>query len=213
MLTFNNILEKRNLQPPVLYGISDRLAFPQLDPFDYLELLFQTRAHILQWREKDLSVERNRVFIRSGVRLARQTGKLFLVNSLFEVALEEGASGTHLTSSQDVGDARKARDQFAAKQFLLGKSVHTLREAEMVESKGVDYILLGPIFDPLSKESDRPPLGTPALREAVQMLYTPVVAVGGIDESNFEAVFRTGVSGAAGISWVQREIERLLQGR
>ncbi len=209
MLTFKDTLERHNLQSPILYDISNRLVFPQLDPLKYLELFFQTRAHVLQWREKDLSAEKNQVFIRHGVRLAKQTDKLFLVNSLFEMALDEGADGAHLTSSQDVEEARRTRERLGARQSLLGKSVHTLPEAEMIEAQDVDYLLLGPIFAPLSKESTRPPLGNSTLRKAVQRLSTPVIAVGGIDESNFEEVFKTGASGAAGISWVQREVERI----
>ncbi len=210
MPTFNDILGKHNLQSPILYGISNRRAFPNLEPLSYLELLFQTRADIVQWREKDLSAEQNRSFVQRGVRLASETGKLFLVNSLFEVALEEEADGAHLTSSQEVGEARRVRDRFGASQSLLGKSVHTLSEAERAEAEGVDYLLLGPIFDPLSKRSDRLPLGRSTLEEAVQTLSIPVIAIGGIDESNFEEVFKTGAGGAAGITWVQREVERLL---
>jgi len=212
LLTFKDTLERHNLQSPILYGISNRLVFPQLDPLKYLELLFQTRAHILQWREKDLPAEKNQVFIQHGVRLAKQTGKLFLVNSLFEMALDEGADGAHLTSSQDVEEARRTRERLGARQSLLGKSVHTLPEAEMIEAQDVDYLLLGPIFAPLSKESNRPPLGNSTLRKAVQRLSTPVIAVGGIDESNFDEIFKTGASGAAGISWVQREVEDLIRG-
>ena len=210
MPTFNDILGKHNLQSPVLYGISDRVAFPNLEPLSYLELLFQTRAHIVQWREKDLPAEDNRIFIQRGVRLARETGKLFLVNSLFEVALEEEADGAHLTSTQDVSEARRVRDRFGARQSLLGKSVHTLSEAERAEAEGVDYLILGPIFDPLSKGSDRSLLGCSTLQEAVQILSIPVIAIGGIDEYNFEEVFKTGAGGAAGITWVHREVERLL---
>ena len=211
MPTFNDILGKHNLQSPILYGISNRRAFPNLEPLSYLELLFQTRADIVQWREKDLPAGQNRSFVQRGVRLASETGKLFLVNSLFEVALEEEADGAHLTSSQDVGEARRVRDRFGARPSLLGKSVHTLSEAERAEAEGVDYLLLGPIFDPLSKRSDRLPLGCSTLQEAVQTLSIPVIAIGGIDESNFEEVFQTGAGGAAGITWVQREVRRLLE--
>jgi len=209
--TFNDILGKHNLQSPILCGISDRGSFPNLEPLSYLELLFQTRADIVQWREKDLPAEDNRIFIQRGVRLAQETGKLFLVNSLFEVALEEEADGAHLTSSQDLGEARRVRDRFGARQFLLGQSVHTLLEAERAEAERADYLLLGPIFDPLSKPSDRSPLGCSTLREAVQILSVPVIAIGGIDESNLEEVCKTGAGGAAGITWVQREVSRLLE--
>ncbi|MCH8015491.1 MAG: thiamine phosphate synthase [Acidobacteria bacterium] len=211
MPIFNDILGKYNLQSPILYGISNRRDFPNLEPLSYLELLFQTPADIVQWREKDLPAELNRSFVQRGVRLASETGKLFLVNSLLEMALEEEADGAHLTSSQDVGEARRVRDRFGARQSLLGKSVHTLSEAVMAEAEGVDYLLLGPIFDPLSKGSDGLPLGCSALQEAVQTLSIPVIAIGGIDESNFEEVFKTGAGGAAGITWVQREVERLLE--
>ena len=210
MPTFNDILGKHNLHSPILCGVSDRLAFPNLEPLSYLELLFQTRADILQWREKDLPAEENRIFIRSGVRLAQETGKLFLVNSLLEVALEEEADGTHLTSTQDIGEARRVRDRFGVRKFLLGKSVHTLSEAERAEAEGVDYVMLGPIFDPLSKQSDRSPLGRSTLQEAVQILSIPVIAIGGVDESNFEEVFKTGAVGAAGITWLYQEVSVLL---
>jgi len=208
--TFNDILGKHNLQSPILYGISNRLAFPNLEPLSYLEVLFQTRADIVQWREKDLPAEQNRIFVQRGVRLASETGKLFFVNSLLELALEEDADGAHLTSSQDVGEARRVRDCFGARQSLLGKSVHTLPEAERAEAEGVDYILLGPIFDPLSKRSDRLPLGRATLQETVQTLSIPVIAIGGIDESNIEEVFKSGAAGAAGITWVHREVRALL---
>ena len=211
MPIFNDILGKHNLQSPILYGISNRRAFPNLEPLSYLELLFQTPADIVQWREKDLPAEQNRSFVQCGVRLASETGKLFLVNSLLEMALEEKADGAHLTSRQDVEEARQVRDRFGARQSLLGKSVHTLSEAERAEAEGVDYLLLGPIFDPLSKRSDRLPLGCSALQEAVQTLSIPVIAIGGIDESNFGDVFKTGAGGAAGITWVQREVSRLLE--
>ncbi len=210
MPTFNDILGKHKLQFPILYGISNRRAFSKLEPLSYLELLFQPRADIVQWREKDLPVEQNRSFVQRGVRLASETGKLFLVNSLLEVALEEEADGAHLTSSQEVGEARRVRDRFGARQFLLGKSVHTLSEAERAKAEGVDYLLLGPIFDPLSKPSNRLPLGCSTLQEAVQTLFIPVIAIGGIDESNFEEVFKTRASGAAGITWIQREVRALL---
>lgn len=208
MLTFNDILRRRDFQPPILYGISNRLAFPQLDPLRYLELLFETPAHILQWREKDLSPESNRIFIQHGVRLAEEHGKLFFVNSLFEVAFEEGADGAHLTSRQDLKEALRVREHLRNKQAILGKSVHTLREATIAAKEGVDYLLLGPIFDPLSKAPQIAPLGISVLQEAVKKLNTPVLAVGGIQESNFEEIFKAGASGAAGISWVHCEVEK-----
>lgn len=211
LLTFATILEKHSLQPPLFYGISDRGAFPNLDPFDYLELLFQTRAHILQWREKDLDIETNRQLIQRGVGLARRIGKFFLVNSFVELALQEAADGTHLTSTQSLGEALDARKRFAANEFILGKSVHSVREAAAAEKEGADYVLLGPIFEPISKEASIQPLGLVTLRETAQMLYIPVFALGGVEERTFPEIAKTSIWGAAGISWLRREVVALLK--
>lgn len=210
LLTFASILEKRKLQPPLLYGISDRHCFPNLDPFHYLELLFGTRAHLIQWREKDLAPEANRPFVQYGTQLARKTGKLFILNSHVEVALEEAADGVHLTSQQDAKEALDLRKRFGVADFAVGKSVHTVHEAERAERNGADYVMLGPIFEPLSKPSDLQPLGLSALREAAQMLYIPVFPVGGVDETTWPEVGKTNAIGIAGITWIRRAIESLL---
>ena len=143
-----NILEKHNFPAPIRFAVSNRLAFSELDPLDYLKLLFRTSAHIVQWREKDLTPQKNRLLVRQGVKLARQQGKLFFVNTLFDVAFEEGADGAHLTSGQAIEAARSSRQHLQGNATLIGKSVHTLEEAETAEREGAEYLLLGPIFDP-----------------------------------------------------------------
>lgn len=211
LLTFAAILEKHNLHPPLWYGVSNRRFFPQLDPFDYLELLFRTRAQILQWREKDLDSEINRRLVQQGCKLARREGKLFLVNSLVELALEEGADGSHLTSTQNLSEALRMRKRCAASRFILGKSAHSVREASEAEKEGADYVLLSPIFDPISKEAYSQLLGLAGLREAAQMLYIPIFALGGVDESAAREIFKTQAIGVAGVSWLQREVRTLLE--
>ncbi|MEE2821707.1 MAG: thiamine phosphate synthase [Acidobacteriota bacterium] len=206
-----NILKNHNWQSPIRLAISNRLAFSKLDPHDYLELLFQTSAHIVQWREKDLISEENQIFIRHGVKLARRYHKLFFVNTLFEMAFEEVVDGVHLTSEQDIGMVRDARERLQSKT-LIGKSIHTVAEAQIAEKEGAEYLLLGPIFDPLSKVSYVSSLGLRTLREVVKMVKVPVFAVGGIDESRFEKILETGVHGVAGITWAQREVAKMCAG-
>ena len=210
MPTVINIFEKHNFPAPIRFAVSNRLAFCELAPLDYLKLLFRTSAHIVQWREKDLTLEENRVLVHQGVKLARQHGKLFFVNTLFEVAFAEGADGAHLTSEQDVGAARSAGQRFAGSETLVGKSVHTLEEAQTAERQGADYLVLGPIFDPLSKVPHTAPLGISTLREVVETVKAPVFAIGGVDQPHFEDISKTGACGVAGITWVHREVEKVL---
>lgn len=201
------------LPRPCRYGVSDRRQFPNLEVDRYLELLFETSADVIQWREKDLPAEDQVRLIRKGKDLSRQTGRLFLVNSLMEIALEERAGGVHLTSAQSVSRARSLRTRAKQPKFLLGKSVHSLREAWAAQATGADYLLLGPILAPISKDSTTSPLGLETLREAANQLSIPVLGIGGMIEENFQAVLETGAAGAAGISWVVREIRALHSGR
>lgn len=203
-------LEKHKLPIPFFYGITSRGSFPALRAVDYLSATFRTRASIVQLREKDLPEEDLRTLVQEGVSLARSTGKLFLVNSAIDLALEYKADGVHLTSTQPVKRAISLRKGLGRESFLIGKSVHSIAEAVAVETEGVDYVLLSPIFPPISKPSTFPALGWSGLREAAQMLYTPVIALGGFDDSTASEVFSAGALGGAGISWLRVEVEQLL---
>ena len=209
MLTLASILEKRRLSPPLLYGISNLSAVTDLSPDRYLELLFQTPADILQWREKDLSPADSRRLVRRGVSLSKATGKIFLVNSFVEMALEEEADGAHLTSVQDIAAAMNLRDLHQAETFLLGKSTHSALEVEVAQRQGADYVLLGPVSAPLSKESLYTPLGYSGFRELSYAFQVPMFALGGIGDSLFAKIAETGAAGAAGITWLSREVEKL----
>jgi len=191
----------------LLYGISYRKLHPDISVDHYLTLLFGSRADFIQWREKDLPVREQREWVEKCVSLARRGRKIFLVNSHTELALSTGADGVHLTSKQSTPECLDMRRRAGREtDFMIGKSVHTVRAAVAAESEGVDYLLLGPVFDPISKESDRMPLGLQALREASYMLYTPVFALGGISLQSVEIVRATTAVGVAGISWLSREI-------
>jgi len=148
-----------------------------------------------------------RPIVRLGSELAGETGKIFLVNSAIWAALLESADGVHLTSTASVGEAVEARRQSGRNDFLIGKSVHSVEEAVRAADEGADYLLLGPVFDPLSKERQLAPLGLEALRLAVEQVHVPIFALGGIDRTNADEVLQTGVAGVAGITWVKKEIE------
>jgi thiamine-phosphate pyrophosphorylase len=197
---------------PIWYGISDRALFPQVEAPRYMEALFRTSADVLQWRERDLPLEIALPLIRVGCGLARETGKIFIVNSLLDVALREGADGAHLTSEQSVEEAFRTRHAVGRTDFLIGKSVHSLEAAQQAQAEGVDYLLLSPVFAPLSKDDDRPPLGIDGLRRIVSKLNVRVFALGGVDRSNASEILGAGVAGIAGISWLGQELAALIGG-
>ena len=206
MSIFSDIFRRHS--PPYLYGISHRIAFPGLSPEEYLDRIFKSPAHALQWREKDLSPGENRTWVKHGVELAGPSGKVFLVNTHVELALQEGADGCHLTSKQDLSHAIRLRERYGIAPFLLGKSTHSGDDVLRAAAEGADYVLVSPVLAPLSKESRAPALGFPALERIVRSVEIPVFALGGVVESDLNRIADCGTAGLAGITWLQRAIER-----
>jgi thiamine-phosphate pyrophosphorylase len=92
-----------------------------------------------------------------------------------------------------VSQARKR----LGKNFLIGYSSHSLEEAREAERRGADYVAFGAIFPTPLKGPGHPIQGLDRLREVVRAMTIPVVAIGGIDRTNFAAVVETGVSAVA----------------
>jgi thiamine-phosphate pyrophosphorylase len=193
------------LEQPLRYAISDRSFFPGIDLPSYLESLFRSSADLIQWRERDIGRVESRELVRLGVELSRQSSQVFLVNTDYELAMEEGADGVHLSSDQDlprVFDEVGGRDS----GLIFGKSAHSVEEALSAEAEGADYVTLSPIYEPYSKENDHGLLGLTTLRNVAQILTIPVFALGGVDLSRMEVITAAGAAGIAGTNWVNIEI-------
>jgi thiamine-phosphate pyrophosphorylase len=147
-------------------------------------------ATVVQWRLKGVPtldvVERG----RSARSLCARHGVTFVVNDDVEAALMLGAEGVHL-GQEDEGVAR-AREH----GLLLGRSASTLAEAEGADEEA-DYLGVGPVWATPSKPDADPAIGLEGLREICAVVSSPVVAIGGIDESNAGDCIRVGAAGVA----------------
>jgi thiamine-phosphate pyrophosphorylase len=118
------------------------------------------------------------------------------VNDRLDVALASGADGVHLAGQSLPVEAAV---QLAAGRVLVGRSVHALDEAVAVARAGADYVTFGHVF-PTSSHPGLPPRGLDQLREIVDAVDIPVLAIGGITVENLDAVLATGCAGVAVIS-------------
>jgi thiamine-phosphate pyrophosphorylase len=147
-------------------------------------------ATVVQWRLKEVPtlevVERG----RSARSLCARYGVTFVVNDDVEAALMLGADGVHL-GRQDEGSAR-AREQ----GLLLGRSASSLSEALALDAEA-DYLGVGPVWPTPSKADADPAIGLDGLREICAAVSSPVVAIGGVDESNAADCLRAGAAGVA----------------
>src|SRR3989442_7488629 len=136
---------------------------------------------MVQVRERDLSA-RDVFQLTEAISTAiRGTETRVLINDRADIAACAGA-GVHLTTrSLTAGVVRKAFGH----DLLVGVSTHTIDEAEAAERDGADFVVFGPVFETASKKEYGEPVGLEALGRAAARLRIPVLALGGINISNF----------------------------
>jgi thiamine-phosphate pyrophosphorylase len=149
-------------------------------------------VELLQIRERDLSARDLAALTRRVLSLENPHATKILVNDRADVAMACGAHGVHLRD----GSVHPAL--FARPGFLVTAACHAIHDAPHVA--GANYVLLGPIFKPLSKADERPALGTEAIGEFIRRSQAPVLALGGITDENAAACMKAGAAGVAGIS-------------
>lgn len=130
------------------------------------------------------------------IRELRGSGAQVIVHARCAGAAEHaGVLGVHLPASEHAGAWR------ARVPGILGQSVHSLEEARAAAAGGVDYVMLSPVFSPISKPGDlRPTLGLSGLSEICARVPVPVLALGGVREANAAACLAAGAWGVAGMA-------------
>ena len=131
--------------------------------------------------------------------LCGKAGISFIVNDRLDVAIAAEADGVHL--GQDDFPAPLARRLFG-KDKIIGGSAAILEEAKKCYEEGADYVGFGPIFSTSSKEDAGPVSGIKQLKEVVEAVPVPIIAIGGITPGNTRDVLEAGATGIAVISAV-----------
>jgi len=188
---------------PLVYLITDRrkLGPTALDPrsgqlIRFLERACTSGIDLVQLREPDLSARDIFHLSKTVVDIAGQYGCTVLVNDRADIAVACGA-GVHLTTRSLPPAVVRA---MFGNRLLIGVSTHNVREVEEARNARADFVVFGPVFETESKKSYGPPVGLSSLEEVATSLEIPVLALGGINESNFSRALRAGASGIAGIS-------------
>jgi thiamine-phosphate pyrophosphorylase len=160
-------------------------------------------AHLAHWiaegvdmvqiRERDLPVRDLAELTRKVLRIPNPHGTKILVNDRADVAIACKAHGVHLR------DGSVSPEKFARPGFLVTISCHRIEDAR--KAAGASFVLLAPIFKPLSKTDHRPVLGAGAIHEFTRSSPTPVLALGGVNRENAPTCVEAGAAGIAGITY------------
>ena len=148
--------------------------------FTDLESALKGGITCFQLREKHLSKAEFIDEARIVKRLCERYSVPLIINDNTEVALESGADGVHI--GQDDGDAAEVR-KIAGNRLIIGVSAHNVEEALAAEKAGADYLGCGAVFGSTTKSNVHVlPLET--LKNIAAAVKIPIVAIGGINETN-----------------------------
>ena len=119
-----------------------------------------------------------------------------IINDRVDVALAVDADGVHVGQSDMPCDITR---ELIGENKILGVSAATIDEAKKAEKDGADYIGTGAVF-PTSTKDDAPSITKKDLKDIVDSINIPVVAIGGINIENAKELKHTGISGLSVVS-------------
>lgn len=186
---------KLDKQSMLLYAVTDRSWLGDKTLADQVEETLKGGATFIQLREKELDFD---AFVKEARAIKKLTDAYnipFVINDAVDVALAVDADGVHV--GQDDSDAGALREQLGDK--IIGVSADTVELARKAEADGADYIGVGAIYSTATK-TDAEVVAFETIAAICKAVTIPVVAIGGLNETNILSLTGTGVDGVALVS-------------
>jgi thiamine-phosphate pyrophosphorylase len=167
-----------------------------MDEARFLEVVAQACAGgvtMVQLREKEKSGQE---YYDLAIKIKQITDRFaipLIIDDRMDVALAADAAGVHLGRSDlPVAAARKVMGPGR----IIGATAKTLEQALAAVADGADYLGVGAIYPTTTKVVTRiTPVAV--LNDIAENVDIPVVAIGGLNAGNLDALYRSGASGIA----------------
>ena len=171
-----------------IYVIVDPEHTNNRNVIEVAEAAFNGGAATVQLRDK-ISSKRTMVETATEIQnLANDAGSLFIMNDHADIARIVASDGLHVGQKDiSVEDSRVVLDD----RQIVGTSNALVTEAQESERIGAAYLAVGAMF-PTATKIDTRPAGLETLTEIRAKTSTHIVAIGGINESNLNAVLAAG---------------------
>ena len=179
-----------------VYLVTDRRDKTDDEFLNIIEEAIKGGTTIVQLREKTASTKEFYDLALKVKEITSRYGVPLLINDRIDIALAVGSEGVHI--GQDDMPADIARE-IIGEDKILGVSASTVEEAKKAEIDSADYIGSGAVF-PTSTKDDADSVSKEELKEIVDSIDIPVVAIGGITVENASTLKGSGIAGVSVVS-------------
>ena len=179
-----------------VYLVTDHKGKTNDEILNIIEEAIKGGTGLVQIREKTASTKD---FYELAMKVKEITSKYnvpLIINDRIDIALAVDSEGVHI--GQDDMPADIAR-KIIGDDKILGVSAATIEEAKKAEADGADYLGSGAVF-PTATKDDADSVTKEGLKELVNSVDIPVVAIGGISIENAESLKDTGIAGFSVVS-------------
>jgi thiamine-phosphate pyrophosphorylase len=171
-----------------LYGILDLGYVERSDAGRMVEQMIEGGVDLIQLRGKTRSIDELANLAAELHELTAKFSTPLIVNDYAEIAARVSVEGVHV--GQDDDSIETARHK-ARRDILVGKSTHSLQQAQSAQREGADYIGFGPIFATPTKP-DYAPIGLAGIQRVHAEVSVPIFCIGGINIDNLQSVIDAG---------------------
>jgi 8-oxo-dGTP diphosphatase len=190
LLPANTVVLRSLLLPP-RYGITMAGELGEGDFLARARVAVARGLRLIQLREKDWPLARQRELAGALCELARPHGAKVLLNGSEANARAWGCAGVHWTSAAlAAASARPPID------LICAASCHTRAEIERAGALGLDFVVLGPVL-PTPSHSAGAAMGWEAFARIAAEAPLPIYALGGLAPRDLDAAVAIGAHGIA----------------
>ena len=179
-----------------VYLVTDRRNKTDEEFLNIIEEAIKGGTTVVQLREKTASTKEFYDLALRVKEITSRYGVPLLINDRIDIALAIDSEGVHI--GQDDMPADIARE-IIGEDKILGVSASTVEEAKKAENDSADYIGSGAVF-PKATKDDADSVSKEELKEIVDSIDIPVVAIGGITVENASSLKDSGIAGFSVVS-------------
>jgi thiamine-phosphate pyrophosphorylase len=179
-----------------------------INHIDCIQNAVQGGANWLQLRVKNQSLSKIELIAIQAKEICSNYNCKLIINDHIEICKKLDLDGVHLgLQDTNTAEARK----FLGKDKIIGGTANSFEDVVMHFQNDVDYVGLGPFKHTDTKQNLSPILGLKGYEEILEKMKNsnidvPIVAIGGIKESDFESLLNIGIQSFAIASLINLDI-------